>query len=65
MFFRDREDAAEQLAARLKGRPFRDPVVLAVPRGGGKAIYFVFVAPQANFDQLKPTFDKMLSSVRF
>lgn len=34
MFFRDRADAAEQLAARLKGRPFRDPVVLAVPRGG-------------------------------
>jgi predicted phosphoribosyltransferase len=34
MFFRDREDAALQLAAKLKGRPFRDPLVLAVPRGG-------------------------------
>src|SRR5262249_16913492 len=34
MFFRDRADAARQLAARLKGRPLRDPVVLAVPRGG-------------------------------
>jgi predicted phosphoribosyltransferase len=32
--FRDREDAARQLAARLKGRQFRDPLVLAIPRGG-------------------------------
>jgi hypothetical protein len=50
------QDGSEQLE--------RDWLV-AVPRGGGKAIYFVFVAPQANFDQLKLTFDKMLSSVRF
>jgi hypothetical protein len=47
-----------------KPQPERDWLV-AVPRGGGKAIYFVFVAPQANFDQLKPTFDRMLSSIRF
>ena len=39
--------------------------LVAVPRGGGKAIYFVFVAPEANFDRLKPTFDRMLSSIRF
>lgn len=32
--FRDREDAARQLAARLRGREFRDPLVLAIPRGG-------------------------------
>lgn len=32
--FRNREDAGAQLAERLKGRPFRDPLVLAVPRGG-------------------------------
>jgi len=31
--FRDRADAARQLAARLKGRDLRDPVVLAIPRG--------------------------------
>ena len=47
-----------------KPQPERDWLV-ALPRGGGKAIAFVFVAPQANFDQLKPTFDRMLSSVRF
>lgn len=32
--FRDRNDAAVQLAAMLKGRPFRNPLVLAIPRGG-------------------------------
>lgn len=32
--FRDREDAACQLAAKLKGRPWHDPLVLAIPRGG-------------------------------
>jgi predicted phosphoribosyltransferase len=32
--FLDREDAGYRLAARLKGRSLRDPLVLAVPRGG-------------------------------
>jgi putative phosphoribosyl transferase len=32
--FRDREDAARQLAAMLKGRALHDPLVLAIPRGG-------------------------------
>jgi predicted phosphoribosyltransferase len=32
--FRDREDAALQLAECLKGCPFEDPLVLAIPRGG-------------------------------
>lgn len=32
--FKDREDAARQLAARLKGRPLKEPLVLAIPRGG-------------------------------
>lgn len=32
--FQDREDAARQLADRLRGRSFRDPLVLAIPRGG-------------------------------
>lgn len=32
--FRDREDAARRLARRLKQREFRDPLVLAIPRGG-------------------------------
>lgn len=32
--FRNREDAARQLAVKLKGRALHDPLVLAVPRGG-------------------------------
>jgi predicted phosphoribosyltransferase len=32
--FPNREDAARRLATRLKGRPFHDPLVLAVPGGG-------------------------------
>lgn len=32
--FRDRTDAGQQLAARLKGRTFHQPLVLAIPRGG-------------------------------
>ncbi len=32
--FRDREDAARQLAVALKGRELHDPLVLAIPRGG-------------------------------
>jgi putative phosphoribosyl transferase len=32
--FLDREDAAYQLAAALKGRDLHDPLVLAIPRGG-------------------------------
>lgn len=34
IMFRDREDGGHQLAQRLKGRSLRDPVVLAIPRGG-------------------------------
>jgi predicted phosphoribosyltransferase len=32
--FLNREDAARQLAERLKGRVLHDPLVLAIPRGG-------------------------------
>lgn len=32
--FRDRQDAAVRLARVLAGRPLRDPIVLAIPRGG-------------------------------
>jgi predicted phosphoribosyltransferase len=32
--FKDREDGARQLADRLRDRAFRDPLVLAIPRGG-------------------------------
>jgi predicted phosphoribosyltransferase len=34
LMFRDREDAAFRLAKALEGRKLRDPLVLAIPRGG-------------------------------
>jgi predicted phosphoribosyltransferase len=34
MMYRNREDAAYQLADALKARPLRDPLVLAIPRSG-------------------------------
>jgi hypothetical protein len=39
--------------------------VVTVPRGQGQAIFFVFVSPQSHFDQLRPTFERMLRSVQF
>lgn len=39
--------------------------LIAVPRGKGRGIVFVFVSTQAHFDEMKPTFDYMLRSVRF
>jgi predicted phosphoribosyltransferase len=32
--FRNREEAAQKLAAKLKGRQLHDPLVLGIPRGG-------------------------------
>ena len=39
--------------------------LVAVPRSGGNAIMIVFVAPQIHFDQMRPTFEKMLRSAQF
>jgi predicted phosphoribosyltransferase len=34
MIFRDRAEGGRQLGEQMKGRPLRDPLVLAIPRGG-------------------------------
>jgi hypothetical protein len=47
-----------------KAQPERDWLVV-LPRGGGNAIMILFVATQRHFEQIKPTFDKMLNSVQF
>jgi hypothetical protein len=39
--------------------------LVALPHGRGDAIFLVFVAPLAQFDQLRPTFERMLRSVQF
>ena len=42
----------------------RDWLVTA-QRSDGAVLYMVFVAPQSQFEQFRPTFEKMLQSVRF
>ncbi len=50
--------------AKGKAQPERDWLV-TVPRGDGSAIIIVFVATQRHFDQMRPTFEKMIRSVQF
>ena len=45
-------------------QPERDWLV-TVPRQDGSMIFLIFVAPQAEFDRLKPTYEAMLKSVQF
>jgi hypothetical protein len=49
-----------------KGQPQieRDWLV-TVPQSDGSMIFMIFVAPQADFEHLKPTYDAMLRSVQF
>jgi predicted Zn-dependent protease len=48
------------------GEPQRErDWLVAVPRGGRQAIFLVFVSTAADFEQLRPTFERMLRSVEF
>jgi Zn-dependent protease with chaperone function len=50
---------------RVDGKPQRErDWLVAVPRGGTDGIFFVFVSPLANYDELRPTFERMLGSVQ-
>src|SRR5690242_104899 len=48
--FEDRRDAGRQLAARMDFSEYRDPVVLALPRGGVPVAYEVARALRAPLD---------------
>jgi beta-barrel assembly-enhancing protease len=49
-----------------KGQPQKErDRLVTVPRPDGSVIYFVFVAPEAEFERIRPTFDRMLKSLRF
>jgi hypothetical protein len=45
-------------------QPERDWLV-TVPQSDGSMIYLIFIAPQADFSQLQPTYDAMVKSVQF
>ena len=55
--FHDREDAARQLAAILRERSFKEPLVLAIPRGG---VVTGAVLAQAIGAELDVTFSRKL-----
>lgn len=39
--------------------------LVTVPHSSGSVIFFIFVAPQSEFDRFRPTFESMLKSVQF
>jgi Zn-dependent protease with chaperone function len=39
--------------------------LVTVPQSDGSMIFMIFVAPEADFEQLKPTYDAMLKSIQF
>ena len=51
---------------RLYGQPQKErDWLVTVPTPDGAVIGFVFVAPEAQFDRFRPTFESMLSSLHF
>jgi hypothetical protein len=47
------------------GKTQRERDWLVTVQRGTDAIYFVFVSTAANYEQLRPTFERMLRSVQF
>ena len=47
-----------------QAQPERDWLI-TLPQQDGSMIFMIFVAPQADFDRLHPTFEAMLKSVQF
>jgi hypothetical protein len=39
--------------------------LIAFPRGRANAVFLVFVSPLRNYEELRPTFERMLKSIRF
>jgi len=49
-----------------KGRPQKErDWLVTVPHSGGSLVYFVFVAPQSEFERFRPTYESMLKSLQF
>jgi beta-barrel assembly-enhancing protease len=50
----------------VNGRPQKEQDwLVTVPHPRGAMVYFVFVAPQSEFERFRPSFESMLRSVRF
>lgn len=48
-----------------KGQQLERDWLVALPRANGVVVFFVFVAPQSEFDRFRPTFEAMLKSLQF
>jgi len=49
-----------------KGRPQRErDWLVTVTRPKGVVLYFLFIAPQSEFERFRPSYEKMLSSLQF
>ncbi|HET7441152.1 MAG TPA: M48 family metallopeptidase [Terriglobales bacterium] len=47
------------------GQPLRErDWLVTLPRGQGGLLYLIFISPENDFSRLRPTFEKMLDSVR-
>ena len=44
--------------------PERDWVITLPYQSGGGLLYLVFIAPENDFDRLRPTYEKMLNSLQ-
>ena len=44
--------------------PERDRLVVVPAAGSGADLYLIFIAPERDFGELEPTFQKMLASLR-
>jgi hypothetical protein len=48
------------------GRPQKErDWLVTVPRSDGSLVYFVFVAPQSEFERFRPSYENMLRSLQF
>lgn len=48
------------------GQPQREQDwLVTIPQPSGSVIFMMFVAPQAQFDRFKPTYEAMLKSLQF
>ncbi|HEY7096139.1 MAG TPA: M48 family metallopeptidase [Terriglobales bacterium] len=49
-----------------KGQPQKErDWLVTIPRSDGSFVYFVFVAPQAEFERFRPSYENMLRSLQF
>jgi Zn-dependent protease with chaperone function len=58
-------DLAGSSPVEQDGQPLREhDWLVAVPAQGGELLYLIFISPEKDFAQLRPTFERMLNSLQ-